>query len=163
MWNKPWALAPIRWLVWETGGYSVALITWYRILEKNTGVGCHFLLQGIFPTQGSNPCLLHCRQTLSPLRHQGSPENEQPWLTAHTSRWKMLLYNKWRLICIKHWVHRIHHHHHLDDHFLSTYYVPSTRPSFWILVFTYIYSPFSIFSLFSLSCSSGTSTFNSFS
>ena len=26
---------------------------------KNTGVDCHFLLQGIFPTQGSNPCLLH--------------------------------------------------------------------------------------------------------
>ena len=25
---------------------------------KNTGVGCHFLLQGIFPTQGLNPCLL---------------------------------------------------------------------------------------------------------
>ena len=31
---------------------------------KNTGVGCHFLLQGIFPTQGWNPGLLHCRQTL---------------------------------------------------------------------------------------------------
>ena len=31
---------------------------------KNTGVGCHALLQGIFPTQGSNPCLLHCRQIL---------------------------------------------------------------------------------------------------
>ena len=29
---------------------------------KNTGVGCHFLLQGIFPTQGSNPILLDCRQ-----------------------------------------------------------------------------------------------------
>ena len=28
---------------------------------KNTGVGCHVLLQGIFPTQGSNPSLLHCR------------------------------------------------------------------------------------------------------
>ena len=26
---------------------------------KNTGVGCHFLLQGVFLTQGSNPCLLH--------------------------------------------------------------------------------------------------------
>ena len=26
---------------------------------KSTGMGCHFLLQGIFPTQGSNPCLLH--------------------------------------------------------------------------------------------------------
>ena len=31
---------------------------------KNTGVGCHFLLQGIFLTQGSNPDLLHCRQIL---------------------------------------------------------------------------------------------------
>ena len=39
---------------------------------KNTGVGCHFLLQGIFPTQGWNPSLLHCRQTLYPLSHQGS-------------------------------------------------------------------------------------------
>ena len=32
--------------------------------SKNTGVGCHSLLQGIFPTQGSNPDLLHCRQIL---------------------------------------------------------------------------------------------------
>ena len=40
---------------------------------KNTGVSCHALLQGIFPTQGSNPGLLHCRQILSPLSHQGSP------------------------------------------------------------------------------------------
>ena len=31
---------------------------------KNTGVGCHFLLQGIFPTQGSNPGLLHLLQWL---------------------------------------------------------------------------------------------------
>ena len=31
---------------------------------KNTGVGCHALLQGIFPTQGLNPGLLHCRQIL---------------------------------------------------------------------------------------------------
>ena len=29
---------------------------------KNTGVGSHSLLQGIFPTQGSKPGLLHCRQ-----------------------------------------------------------------------------------------------------
>ena len=40
---------------------------------KSTGVGCHFLLQGIFPTQGSNPGLSHCRQTLYHLSHQGSP------------------------------------------------------------------------------------------
>ena len=40
---------------------------------KNTGVGCHFLLQGIFPIQRSNPVLPYCRQTLWPLHHQGSP------------------------------------------------------------------------------------------
>ena len=39
---------------------------------KNTGVGCHALLQGIFPTQGSNPGLQHCRQILYHLSHQGS-------------------------------------------------------------------------------------------
>ena len=31
---------------------------------ENTGVGCRFLLQGIFLTQGLNPCLLHCRWIL---------------------------------------------------------------------------------------------------
>ena len=41
--------------------------------RQNTGVGCHFLLQGIFPTQGSNPGLQHCRQMLYCLSHQGSP------------------------------------------------------------------------------------------
>ena len=37
---------------------------------KNTGVGCHTLLQGILPTQGSNPGLLHFRQTLYQVREQ---------------------------------------------------------------------------------------------
>ena len=36
---------------------------------KNSGVGCHFLLQGIFPTQGLNQGLLHCRQMLYHLSH----------------------------------------------------------------------------------------------
>ena len=40
---------------------------------QNTGMGCLSLLQGIFPTQGSNPGLLHCRQILYQLSHQGSP------------------------------------------------------------------------------------------
>ena len=39
---------------------------------KNTGVSCHFLLQGIFLTQGSYPGLPHCRQILYRLNHQGS-------------------------------------------------------------------------------------------
>ena len=41
---------------------------------KNTGAGCHALLQVIFPTQGLNPVLLHCRQILYHLSHQGSPD-----------------------------------------------------------------------------------------
>ena len=44
---------------------------------KNTGVGCHSLLQGIFPTQVSNPGILHCRQILYHLSHQGSPTQQR--------------------------------------------------------------------------------------
>ena len=40
---------------------------------KNTGVGSHTLLQGIFPIQGSNPGLLHYRRILYHLCHQRSP------------------------------------------------------------------------------------------
>ena len=46
-------------------------------LNNNTGMGCHALLQGIFPTQGSNPhllCLLHGRQILYLSSHQRSPK-----------------------------------------------------------------------------------------
>ena len=39
---------------------------------RNTGVGCYALLQEIFPTQGSNSGLLHCRLILYHLSHQGS-------------------------------------------------------------------------------------------
>ena len=39
---------------------------------KNTGVGCHFLFQEIFPTQGLNPGLLHCRYSL-PSELPGKP------------------------------------------------------------------------------------------
>ena len=40
---------------------------------QNTGVGSLSLLQGIFPTQGSNPGLPHCRWILFQLSHKGSP------------------------------------------------------------------------------------------
>ena len=42
---------------------------------KNTEVDCHFLLQGIFPTQGSNPHLLHWQTDSLPLGHLGSPSH----------------------------------------------------------------------------------------
>ena len=63
---------------------------------KNTGVGSHSLLQGIFPTQGLNPGLPHCRLIFFfyQLRHQGSPtkglvvlkfywKEERQWLWEH--------------------------------------------------------------------------------
>ena len=49
---------------------------------KYSGMDCHALLQGIFPTQGSNPGLPHCRRILYCLSHQGSPPyrgGEKPW------------------------------------------------------------------------------------
>ena len=43
---------------------------------KNTGVGCHFLLQGIFPMQGLNLHFLHCRQILYHQSHQRLQQEE---------------------------------------------------------------------------------------
>ena len=44
----------------------------WNSLGQNTGVGCLSLLQEIFPTQGSNPGLPHCRQILYQLSYQGA-------------------------------------------------------------------------------------------
>ena len=52
---------------------------------KNIGVGCHALLQGIFPTQGSNPGLLHCKWILYRLSHQGRPRMLE-WVAYPFSR-----------------------------------------------------------------------------
>ena len=57
--------------VWDP--MDTRLLRPWDFLGKSTGVGCHFLLQGIFPTQGSNPGVPHCRQTVYRLSHQGSP------------------------------------------------------------------------------------------
>ena len=51
---------------------SVRLLCPWDSPGKNTGVGSHSLLQGIFPTQGLNQGLLHSRQILYCLRYQGS-------------------------------------------------------------------------------------------
>ena len=50
--------------------------TWYSP-GQNTGVGSLSLLQGIFPTQGSNPGLPHCRQTLYQLSHTGNKRKQR--------------------------------------------------------------------------------------
>ena len=59
--DKPRALlshsVPFNSLPWTYHGSSIH----EDFPGQNTGVGCHALLQGIFPTQGSNPGLPHCR------------------------------------------------------------------------------------------------------
>ena len=52
---------------------------------KNTRVGCHALLQGIFPTQGLNSGLSHCRWILYYLSYQGSPRKLE-WVDYVFSR-----------------------------------------------------------------------------
>ena len=61
--------------LWPHGLKPTRFFSQWDFPGKSTGVGCHFLLQGIFPTQGSNPGLPHCRQMFYCLRHQGSPLN----------------------------------------------------------------------------------------
>ena len=56
--------------LWPHGLYSP-----WNSPGQNTGVGSLSLLQGIFPTQGSNPGLLNCRRILYQLSHKGSPNN----------------------------------------------------------------------------------------
>ena len=66
---------------------------------KNTRVGCHAVLQGIFPTQGSNPDLPHCRQILYRLSHQGSPRILE-WVAYPFSRGSSRPRNQTRVFCI---------------------------------------------------------------
>ena len=53
--------------------YLARLLCPWNSPGKNTGVGSHSLFPGIFPTQGSNLSLPHCRQILYCLNHQGGP------------------------------------------------------------------------------------------
>ena len=66
---------------------------------KNTRVGCHALLQGIFPTQGSNPGLPHCRYILYCPSHQGSPRILE-WIAYPFSRGSSQLRNQTGVPCI---------------------------------------------------------------
>ena len=66
---------------------------------QNTGVGSLSLLQGIFPTQGSNPSLPHCRWILYHLRPQGSPKMLY-WVAYPFSRGSSQPRNQTRVSCI---------------------------------------------------------------
>ena len=66
---------------------------------KNTGVGCHFLLQGIFPTQKPNPGLLQCRQILYRLSYEGSIATKVVISSVQSLSRVRLLVTPWTATC----------------------------------------------------------------
>ena len=67
--------------------------------RQNTGVGSLSLLQGIFPTQGLNPGLPHCRQILYQLSHKRSP-GKLEWVAYPFSSGSFRPRNRTRVSCI---------------------------------------------------------------
>ena len=89
--------------LWPDGLQPTRLLCPWDSPGKNTGVGCHALLQGIFPTREQNPGLPHCRQILYCLIHQGD-----------IFCFALVLYKKERKKLIRlygwFWFHRTFHH-----------------------------------------------------
>ena len=80
--------------LWPHGLYSPR-----NSLGQNTGVGSFSLLQGIFPTQGSNPGLPHCRWILYQLSQQASPRILE-WVAYPFSRGSSRPRNQTGVSCI---------------------------------------------------------------
>ena len=65
--------------MWSHGLQPSRLLSPWNFPGKDTWVGCHFLLQGIFLTQGLSSCLLHWQADSLPLSHLGSPLDMDGW------------------------------------------------------------------------------------
>ena len=92
VWETKWS--PLCCAVLGTSVESNFVIPWTVACQaplsmdspgKNTRVGCHALLQGIFSTQGSNPGLPHCRWILYQLSNEGNPRTLE-WVAYPFSR-----------------------------------------------------------------------------
>ena len=89
--------------LWAYGLWPARLLCPWDSPGKNTGVACHALLQGIFLTQGSNPCLLcllHWQVGSLPLALPGKPKNKDPEAQISLYCWGYFIYyricNWWR-------------------------------------------------------------------
>ena len=116
---------------------------------KNIGVGCHALLQRIFLTQGSNPGLPCCRQTIYHESHQGSPRILE-WVAYPLSTGTSQPMNRTGVSCITggfftSWITReayiyIYTHTHIYIHtYIHTYIYIHTHIYAYIYVYTHIY------------------------
>jgi len=114
---------------------------------QNTGVGSLSLLQGIFPTHGSNPDLPHCRQILYQLSHRGSPRilewvvyafssrSSRPKNRTRVSRIADRFFTKWAMHTNAPQTIRLWFGHHCSDSMLvhAGLWTPcSTDPTQWI-------------------------------
>ena len=75
----------LLWIPWISRGWTPA--------------GCHAILQEIFTTQGSNPGLVHCRQIIYHLSHQGSPRILE-WVAYPFTRGSSWSRNRTSVFCI---------------------------------------------------------------
>ena len=81
--------------LWPRGLCPTRPLCPWGFSNKNTAVSCHVLLQGIFPTQGSNPGLLHCRRILYHL----SQEGRQNGIQQGTRTCAINIRHKWHCSC----------------------------------------------------------------
>jgi len=84
---------------WSVTSNSYGLYSPRHSLGQETGEGSCSFLQEIFPTQGSNPGLPHCRQILYQLSHKGSPRILQ-WIVYPFSSGSSQPRNRTRVSCI---------------------------------------------------------------
>ena len=78
--ERKWSLSVVSNSLPPLRLWPIRLLRTWDFPGKSTGVGCHHLLQGTFPIQGSNPGLLNCRQMLFPCEPSG-----KSWISAHSS------------------------------------------------------------------------------
>ena len=76
-WASEWSSSAVSNSLRPHGLWPTRLLRSWDFPDKGTGVGCHFLLQGIFLTQGLNPGLPHCGQALYPLSHQETEDKHK--------------------------------------------------------------------------------------
>ena len=82
--------------LWTNGLYNP-----WNSPGQNTGLGSLSLLQGILPTQGSNPGLPHCRWILYQLSYQGSPI----YVMMYVKISFLLMAEEYSIVCINHILH----------------------------------------------------------
>ena len=108
----------------------------WAMREAQTGVGCHALLQGIFPIQELNLGLLHCRRIVYHLSHEENPKILE-WVVCPFSRRSSQPRNRTRVSCIAggfftSWTTR--EAHHCIDPLIIHWDLQSSIFSIWFLL-----------------------------